>query len=452
MRRSPPTFAGALRECSIVDEAGTATYTAVPARGCASPRASGQVHPRDTLHVPRTRFDSRDQCPLAAAFLFLLAFTGCRGGSRPDPPAVNPDEGEHHPMVGQTAPDFVGEVPGGGWLQLRGFRDKPVALLIFRPRAPFSRELVEAFGRFRGDRAMAPTAFVGIALDSIESIGRFGEATGGALPTVRDPGPIARDYGVDDAAVVILIDSRRFVRFRMDGFAGPRFRQRLEAVAKALRRLPAIDELPAREIRLDYTKDPRAPVFTARDIDGRVVDLAALRGHVVVLNFFDQECAHCQEDLPRLVPVLKELRPRGVRAIGVASRDAGGGMRRFMKEHGIDYPVIIDADRSLFARFESTRTPDLFIIDGLGFIPSGSRGTVPIAPISPAFRSAWPSARRAPPRWPRPSRRGVTSGTAGAPRATSGSGATGSRRRTASPGTRCPAGTSGRTRSAFPAT
>src|SRR5207249_10014719 len=59
---------------------------------------------------------------------------------------------------------------------------------------------------------------------------------------------------------------------------------------------------------LDYTEHPRAPVWTARAIDGKTVDLAALRGRVVVLNFFDQDCPHCQKDLPRLVPVLKEFR------------------------------------------------------------------------------------------------------------------------------------------------
>ena len=305
---------------------------------------------------------------LLPAVLFALCL-GCGGGTGPGGDvAVGPAEGEHHPMVGQIAPDFAGAAPVGGWLLLHNLKDKPIALLFFRPGAPFARELAIAFGRFRNDRSMVPTLFVGMAPDTPENIKRFGESTGDALPTLRDPGSITTSYGVGDAPAVVLLDARHVVRFRMDGFAGRFFRERLEAVAEALRRLPALGVESAPEVALDYTKNPRAPVFSARDLDGKTLDLAALRGHVVVLNFFDQECPHCQRDLPRLVPVLKNLRGRGVLAIGVASREVGGGMRRFMKENGIDYPVIIDRDRSIFTRFESTRTPDTFIIDGDGFI------------------------------------------------------------------------------------
>ena len=314
---------------------------------------------------------------MAAVFLCVLMLAACRAAPGSDEPAVGPNEGVNHPMVGQVAPDFLGEVPGGGWVRLRVLRGKPVALVIFRPRAPYSRELVEALGALRDQPGLTETGFVGVAVDSAESVERFAKATGGALPMLRDPGPIASDYRAGDGAVVVLIDAQGFVRFRMDGFAGPRFRDRLEALTQALRRAPVTDKAAAREIHLEYTRDPRAPVFTGKDLDGKVVSLTALRGQVVVLHFFDQECPQCLLDLPRLVPVLREMRPSGVRAIGVASRDDGGGLRRFLKENGIDYPVVIDADRSLFHRFESTRTPDLFVIDPAGFIRFREQGDRP---------------------------------------------------------------------------
>src|SRR5262249_30988464 len=160
----------------------------------------------------------------------------------------------------------------------------------------------------------------GVVRDSAESIERFSTSTGYALPILRDPGSIAASYEVGENMVVVLMDARHVVRFRLDGFSGRFFRERLAAVAAALRKLPAQGPETAPEMAIDYTEHPRAPVFQARDIDGRSVDLAALRGHVVVLDFFDQECPHCLLDLPRLVPVLREQRARGVRAIGVASR------------------------------------------------------------------------------------------------------------------------------------
>ena len=270
-------------------------------------------------------------------------------------------------MVGRMMPDVIGEVPGGGWVRLRSLEGKPVTLVLFRPGAPYARELVVALGRLRHEPAFSEAVFLGVSIDSPENTERFIAMTGDALPTLRDPGPIAKAFGVEDTALV-LIDPRRFVRYRLDGFAGPQFRERLDAAIQAVRRLPSLDALAAREIKLQYTKDPRAPLFTAKDLNGRMVDLAALRGHVVAVQFFDQDSPECRQDLPRLVPVLRELRSVGVAAIGITSRDADGGLRRYLQEHGIDYPVVIDADRSIFRRYGSTRTPDLFLIDGLGFV------------------------------------------------------------------------------------
>lgn len=270
-------------------------------------------------------------------------------------------------MVGRMVPDVIGEVPGGGWMRLRALMGKPVALVLFRPGAPYARDLVVSLGGIRHEPAFSEVAFLAVSIDSLENTERFVATTGDAIPTLRDPGPIAKAYGVEDMAVV-LIDPRGFVRYRLDGFAGAHFRDRLDAAIEAVRRLPALDALAPRELRLEYTKAPRAPLFTARDLDGRMVDLAAQRGHVVVVQFFEQDSPECQRDLQRLVPVLKELRSEGVAAIGITSRDADGGLRRFLQEHGVDYPAVLDADRSLARRYGSTGTPDLFVIDKLGFV------------------------------------------------------------------------------------
>ncbi|HKQ98913.1 MAG TPA: multiheme c-type cytochrome, partial [Candidatus Polarisedimenticolia bacterium] len=141
-----------------------------------------------------------------------------------------------------------------------------------------------------------------------------------------------------------------------------------DAGLAALRKLPMQGDGPAPDVSIDYTSRPRAPMVTGRDLDGRAVDMAQFKGQVVAILFFDQECPHCQADLPRLAPVLRALRSRGVHAIGVASRDVGGQMRAFLKQHDVDFPVIIDADRVNFTRFASTRTPDLFIVDRDGFV------------------------------------------------------------------------------------
>jgi peroxiredoxin len=312
-------------------------------------------------------------------WLALAAGAACsgRGGAPADDGAVGPHEGYHHPMVGRAAPDFVGEAPVGGWLPLVNLRGKPIALLIFKPSAPFARELVMAIGAHRNDPEVVPTVFLGVATDTMENLKRFSAESRDALPTLRDPGTIALSYGVGETPALILLDSKRFVRYRLDGFAGARFRDRVAAALEAIRKLPSLGSGEAPNVAIEYTTRPRAPMVTGRDLDGHPVDRSESKGQVLALVFFDQECPHCQRDLPRLAQAVRALRGRGVRALGVSSRDLDGKMRAFLREHDVDFPVVIDPDRENFRRFASTNTPDLFIIDREGYVRFREHGDRP---------------------------------------------------------------------------
>src|SRR5436190_6810231 len=240
------------------------------ARGGEAFRGWSRTRPlqRQVPEDPRARQDAmkstldRPSCsrrtPLLLAGLVLCGAALAACGGDDGSPAVGPREGTGHPMVGHPAPDFVGEPPVGGWLPLRNLKDKPVAILFYRPGAPFTRELAAAFKGFRADPSMAPTVFLGIANDTMDDIKRFNEQTGDALPTLRDPGNILRDYAVGDQPTVILLDSRRLVRYRMDGFAGRHFRERVADVAEALRRLPANETPAAEALPIEYSGHPKA--------------------------------------------------------------------------------------------------------------------------------------------------------------------------------------------------
>jgi peroxiredoxin len=311
---------------------------------------------------------------LLAAGLAPLA--GCAAPGS-DAPAIGSAEGASHPMVGRMGAEFVAQGSGGEWLPSENWKDKPLALLFFRPGTPGAADIVRAFAALRLDRAYVPTIFLGLGLDTTERLDQFLKTNRLILPTLRDPGRIARDYEVADRPTVILLDSGRTIRFRMDGFPAPRLRARLEAVAAALRALPTQGGPRVTGLDLAYTANPRAPLFRANDLRGRPVDLAALKGKVVVLVFFDQDCPHCEKELPVLAPVLREFRGRGVAAIGIASRTGDGTLAAFVKKHGVDFPVIVDAGRGIFDKYESTRTPDTFFIDRDGFIRYREHGDRP---------------------------------------------------------------------------
>jgi len=170
-------------------------------------------------------------------------------------------------MAGKKAPDFAAQDPSGPWLPLSSLKDKPVALLFFRPGASFAPDLAREFSRFRDDPSYRPIVFLGIARESMERIKEFISLQGITLPILRDPGPIAPSYGIGDVPTVVLIDSDGIVRFRMEGYLGRMFQPRLVATMEALRRLPQFTSDKGGALDLNYTAHPRAPVWTARAID-----------------------------------------------------------------------------------------------------------------------------------------------------------------------------------------
>jgi peroxiredoxin len=276
-----------------------------------------------------------------------LILAACGGGEQGAPKALGLREGPSHPMVGRAAPDFLADpLMEGKWLPLSSLRDRPVALLFFRLGTPFAPELAREFGRLHTEGTFAPTLFAGVARGSSDEIWSWVRKDDVSLPILRDTGTIARTYAIGDLPTVVLMDADHIVRFRLDGYLGREFRPRLEATVAALRLLIQAQSPTPFHLELSYGKSPRAPVFTARDLDGRPVDLAGLRGKTVVLYFFDQDCPNCKRDLSQLTPVLREFRSRGVAAIGITSRDIDGDLRDFMKEHGIDHPVVLDHDRA----------------------------------------------------------------------------------------------------------
>jgi thiol-disulfide isomerase/thioredoxin len=99
------------------------------------------------------------------------------------------------------------------------------------------------------------------------------------------------------------------------------------------------------EAVIQFIRDPdAAPEFAVKGIDGGTVNLAAMRGKVVLLNFWATWCGPCRMEVPDLVELQKKYQDR-LQVIGSVIDDTDeDAVRKFAKRYSINYPVAMAND------------------------------------------------------------------------------------------------------------
>ena len=94
----------------------------------------------------------------------------------------------------------------------------------------------------------------------------------------------------------------------------------------------------------------RAPRFSRAGLDGKVVDLAAFKGKVVLLDFWASWCAPCMIAIPHFRDWQARLRERGFQVIGISMDDSASEAREAAMRLRVNYPVVM-GDAKLAIRY-----------------------------------------------------------------------------------------------------
>lgn len=118
---------------------------------------------------------------------------------------------------------------------------------------------------------------------------------------------------------------------------------------------------------LDHGKVVPAPALTLRRLDAPgTFSLASLHGKVVAINFWASWCGPCRDEAPLLEQTWLENRAKGFVVVGVDANDYSGDARRFVRKHGLTYPIVLDPHGSTLGRWGVPGLPTTFVVDREG--------------------------------------------------------------------------------------
>ncbi len=123
-----------------------------------------------------------------------------------------------------------------------------------------------------------------------------------------------------------------------------------------------------------------APALTFKDLAGNEVSLAALKGKVVVVDFWATWCPPCREEIPGYIEMQKKHGAAGLVIVGVSLDQKGPKyVQKFVDQNAMNYAVVMGDNNAVdaFGGFEAI--PTTFLIGRDGRILHEKTGAMPSA-------------------------------------------------------------------------
>ncbi|MBA3266480.1 MAG: TlpA family protein disulfide reductase, partial [Nocardioidaceae bacterium] len=136
-----------------------------------------------------------------------------------------------------------------------------------------------------------------------------------------------------------------------------------------------------------YPPDERieAPDLQGVTLDGELFALTDLAGRVVVLNVWGSWCSPCRAEAPDLAKLARETADRGVRFVGIDTRDTTAAAQAFVRAFNIPYPSIADPDGQVLLELAGiipvTAVPSTLVVDRQGNVAAKVVGQVSYATL-----------------------------------------------------------------------
>jgi peroxiredoxin/outer membrane lipoprotein-sorting protein len=115
--------------------------------------------------------------------------------------------------------------------------------------------------------------------------------------------------------------------------------------------------------------------FTLKDLQGNEIRLSALRGRIVLLDFWATWCPPCRKELPSIEKLARKYKESDVVIFGINDEDSGT-VKSFLKKNDYNLTTLMDSKRTVHRMYGASAIPSVIVIDRNGMIKAhyvGSR-------------------------------------------------------------------------------
>ncbi len=134
-------------------------------------------------------------------------------------------------------------------------------------------------------------------------------------------------------------------------------------------------EPSASEGSLFHVGEP-APALVVPQVGGGSIDLAALRGKPVWVNFMATWCPPCQDEFPLMNGYAATHADDGLVILAIDVEEEEGVVAAFAQQLGTTFPLGLDGDGRVSEAWDAVALPVHFWIDAEGIVRDGSLGGI----------------------------------------------------------------------------
>ena len=117
-----------------------------------------------------------------------------------------------------------------------------------------------------------------------------------------------------------------------------------------------------------YPENEPPPALVLKDVDGKEYDLAALKGRMVIVNFWATWCGPCVAEMPSLQALATRLGEKNAVVLGVNYHESAQKIREFQDRIPVRFPLLRDPWQEASGTWKVRVLPTTFIIDANGVL------------------------------------------------------------------------------------